>query len=490
QLDTLPHVPQSRADPRWALARDLTHRLPLRLLFPQSSPSTPATSTAEPILAPVTIGETPWRPYGPQILNLTPQPISCISRQGESPEALQRCHSGTPHTMSAAQEPPRTTSASTPGLSSLLPSTSPNTVPLALAAPSALAPSSHMNPNINPPIRYSPPRSPLPPDAPAPSSAEAHPLNVKDALLYLEMVKAKFQDKPDVYNHFLDIMKDFKSQERAMAEQHAREKEEWEKGRLDPKCKRRGLEKEPEKNGKPVNNGKRMKVAHRGDMEDLLYTGSPRVQQYHSNPNQPSTSPVLLQNPLMTPNEIAFFDCVRKLIEDWVVYQEFLKMLNLFVQEIIDAQTLVDHVRHYLNEELLVQFKEIISWDDRAVEADNGLGKGGPVAPALDRPHIDLGICPKFSPSYQRLLRTEINLACSGRDAMCWEVLNDEWVSHPTWLSEETGFTTGKKNSYEEVMHKPKEERHKYDFNIEALLHTIAILEPIKARIDAMDPDK
>ncbi|GAB1524165.1 Transcriptional regulatory protein sin3 [Rhizoctonia solani] len=59
---------------------------------------------------------------------------------------------------------------------------------------------------------HSPPRSPLPADAPAPSSPEVRPLNVKDALSYLEMVKVKFQDKPDVYNHFLDIMKDFKSQ--------------------------------------------------------------------------------------------------------------------------------------------------------------------------------------------------------------------------------------------------------------------------------------
>ena len=38
------------------------------------------------------------------------------------------------------------------------------------------------------------------------------PLNVSDALGYLDAVKMQFQDKPDVYNHFLDIMKDFKSQ--------------------------------------------------------------------------------------------------------------------------------------------------------------------------------------------------------------------------------------------------------------------------------------
>lgn len=37
-------------------------------------------------------------------------------------------------------------------------------------------------------------------------------LNVKDALSYLDQVKFQFQDQPDVYNKFLDIMKDFKSQ--------------------------------------------------------------------------------------------------------------------------------------------------------------------------------------------------------------------------------------------------------------------------------------
>lgn len=38
------------------------------------------------------------------------------------------------------------------------------------------------------------------------------PLNVKDALTYLDQVKIQFYDQPDVYNKFLDIMKDFKSQ--------------------------------------------------------------------------------------------------------------------------------------------------------------------------------------------------------------------------------------------------------------------------------------
>jgi len=37
-------------------------------------------------------------------------------------------------------------------------------------------------------------------------------LSPQDALSYLDQVKVQFHEQPDVYNRFLDIMKDFKSQ--------------------------------------------------------------------------------------------------------------------------------------------------------------------------------------------------------------------------------------------------------------------------------------
>jgi hypothetical protein len=63
-----------------------------------------------------------------------------------------------------------------------------------------------------------PGRAPTPPSAAAimssasQSTTSYRPLNVKDALTYLDQVKVQFQERPDVYNKFLDIMKDFKSQ--------------------------------------------------------------------------------------------------------------------------------------------------------------------------------------------------------------------------------------------------------------------------------------
>ncbi len=48
-----------------------------------------------------------------------------------------------------------------------------------------------------------------------PGSAAHHMprLKVEDALSYLDKVKMQFQNKPQVYNHFLEIMKEFKSQQ-------------------------------------------------------------------------------------------------------------------------------------------------------------------------------------------------------------------------------------------------------------------------------------
>ncbi len=47
---------------------------------------------------------------------------------------------------------------------------------------------------------------------PSPGGMDGRQLNVTDALSYLDAVKHQFHDRPDVYNRFLDIMKDFKSQ--------------------------------------------------------------------------------------------------------------------------------------------------------------------------------------------------------------------------------------------------------------------------------------
>ena len=64
------------------------------------------------------------------------------------------------------------------------------------------------------PMSHEPPpvqEGPVPVD-PQTYASPDRPLNVTDALSYLDAVKVQFQDQPDVYNRFLDIMKEFKNE--------------------------------------------------------------------------------------------------------------------------------------------------------------------------------------------------------------------------------------------------------------------------------------
>ncbi|KAJ7598551.1 hypothetical protein C8J56DRAFT_769732 [Mycena floridula] len=55
-------------------------------------------------------------------------------------------------------------------------------------------------------------RLPHPGSGNSPAGNSERRLNVTDALSYLDAVKTTFDGKPEVYNHFLDIMREFKSQ--------------------------------------------------------------------------------------------------------------------------------------------------------------------------------------------------------------------------------------------------------------------------------------
>lgn len=62
-----------------------------------------------------------------------------------------------------------------------------------------------------------------------------------------------------------------------------------------------------------------------------------------------------------------FFERVKRALESREVFNEFLKLVNLFTQDYIDAGRLLKEAKNFLgeNSELMRQFKEILGWDDR-----------------------------------------------------------------------------------------------------------------------------
>ncbi|OMH84261.1 Transcriptional regulatory protein SIN3, partial [Zancudomyces culisetae] len=78
-----------------------------------------------------------------------------------------------------------------------------------------------------------------------------------------------------------------------------------------------------------------------------------------------------------------------------------------------------------------------------------------------------------------------------GRDAMCWEVLNDDWASFPTTASEEVVENPQhRKNTYEEALFKCEEDRHELDIEIETNMSTIRLLTSIVNQVESMTPEE
>ncbi|EEH46498.2 transcriptional regulator SIN3 [Paracoccidioides brasiliensis Pb18] len=204
----------------------------------------------------------------------------------------------------------------------------------------------------------------------------------------------------------------------------------------------------------------------------------------------PAVSPTLvpaLPEPIpptfsLTPSheEYAFFDRVKKFIGNKQTFGEFLKLCNLYSADLIDRNILINRAASFIggNQEIMSWFKRFMHVEpkDEIIEP-----KAKP-----DSGIVNLSHCRALGPSYRLLPKRERQKPCSGRDDMCQSVLNDEWASHPTWASEDSGFVAHRKNQFEDTLHRIEEDRHDYDHHIEACIRTIQLMEPLVQQMATM----
>ena len=70
--------------------------------------------------------------------------------------------------------------------------------------------------------------------------------------------------------------------------------------------------------------------------------------------------------PIPVNDQSQFFDRVKRVLDSRETYNEFLKLVNLFTQDIIDTARLVKDSRTFLGDtELMRQWREILGWDER-----------------------------------------------------------------------------------------------------------------------------
>ncbi|XP_050086666.1 uncharacterized protein LOC126571866 isoform X1 [Anopheles aquasalis] len=199
-----------------------------------------------------------------------------------------------------------------------------------------------------------------------------------------------------------------------------------------------------------------------------------------------------------TLNDYAFFDKVRKALRSPDVYENFLRCLTLFNQEIVSKSELQTLIAPFLS-----RYPDLLKWFQDFLGPPGGtassecvpLSAGAAAAQRQERSQnelatdIDLSTCKRLGASYCALPKSHENVKCSGRTSLCRDVLNDTWVSFPTW-SEDSTFVTSRKTQYEEFIYRCEDERFELDVVIETNSATIRVLEGVQKKLTRMSQDE
>uniref|UniRef100_A0A3P8ZRR9 Paired amphipathic helix protein Sin3b n=1 Tax=Esox lucius TaxID=8010 RepID=A0A3P8ZRR9_ESOLU len=328
-------------------------------------------------------------------------------------------------------------------------------------------------------------------------SSEPSPVEFDSAISYVNKIKNRFLDHPEIYRSFLEILHTYQKEQLEVKESRGRGSSGMTEDEVFSKVASlfKGQEDLLAEFGQFLPDAKRSLVT---DDEDISKQSKKRPR------------PMLL--PHMTPllkkkmkfscskdqsfasvgkhgvvREFTFFDKVRRLFKSQEVYENFLRCIALFNQEVVSGSELLQLVTPFLGKfpELYTQFKSFLG-DKELSHSVSGLsdrymeGGGGR--------EVDYASCKRLGSSYRALPKTYQQPKCSGRTAICKEVLNDTWVSFPSW-SEDSTFVSSKKTPYEEQLHRCEDERFELDVVLETNLATIRVLESVQKKLSRLSPE-
>ncbi|XP_050306229.1 paired amphipathic helix protein Sin3b [Anthonomus grandis grandis] len=360
------------------------------------------------------------------------------------------------------------------------------------------------------------------------------PVEFNHAINYVNKIKNRFQGQPEKYKRFLEILHTYQKEQRTMKEsnvganvKHLTEQEVYsqvaklfenqsdllaEFGQFLPDATSH-INQAPVLEHSNSVNKKSLKPYHR-DRDHLpdrhishksshqsgsaKRSSSPYSSYHHRDappPKKHKVSPAFRDVSLSeagkygTLNDYAFFDKVRKALRSQEIYNNFLRCLILFNQEIISKSELLQVVTAFLGKfpELLKWFREFMSQNE-TVPIPFSVAR--PERPQGDHKlEIDFSTAKRLGASYCTIPKAQEGLKCSGRTQLCKEVLNDQWVSFPTWSSEDSTFVSSRKTQYEEYMYRCEDERFELDVVIETNASTIRLLESVSKKMGRMSAD-
>uniref|UniRef100_A0A1A8IC98 Paired amphipathic helix protein Sin3a n=1 Tax=Nothobranchius kuhntae TaxID=321403 RepID=A0A1A8IC98_NOTKU len=393
----------------------------------------------------------------------------------------------------------------------------------------AHTPTSQPNPSIP---AYASPRSPsVQPNTPVSSTPSSgpppqnnQPVEFNHAINYVNKIKNRFQGQPDIYKAFLEILHTYQKEQRnakeaggnytpALTEQEvytqvARlfknqedllsefgqflpdanssvllgkttpDRAESVRNDHGPTVKRPPLNKQRlSQNGLPIRRPSGVATTPPAKKKSLMMGKGHGMTEFSK---------------LSTSTETMFFEKVRKALRSSEAYDNFLRCLHIFNQEVISRTELVQLVIPFLGKfpELFTWFKNFLGYRESSLgelsHAEILPKERSTEGIAME---IDYASCKRLGSSYRALPKSYQQPKCTGRTPLCREVLNDTWVSFPSW-SEDSTFVSSKKTQYEEHIYRCEDERFELDIVLENNLATIRALETVQRRLSRMSAEE
>lgn len=208
--------------------------------------------------------------------------------------------------------------------------------------------------------------------------------------------------------------------------------------------------------------------------------------------------------------EVRFFDEVRSRLNNREAYNDLLKCINLYAQDVISKSELLGLVQDLIgrHHDVLTTFRQFITACPGAEDDPDARQGAGPVRGALTgmqrqramlsqknkyltRPisELDTSTLERPTTSYVRLPREYPSLPCTGRTPLGAEMLNDELVSVTTG-TEDSQFKQMRKNQYEENLFRCEDERYDLEMAIERNVSAMKTLLPVHEKLEAMTSDE
>uniref|UniRef100_A0A8C2WCJ1 Paired amphipathic helix protein Sin3a n=1 Tax=Cyclopterus lumpus TaxID=8103 RepID=A0A8C2WCJ1_CYCLU len=393
----------------------------------------------------------------------------------------------------------------------------------------AHTPTSQPNPSIP---SYASPRSPSAqshtPVSSTPSGGPPlqnnQPVEFNHAINYVNKIKNRFQGQPDIYKAFLEILHTYQKEQRNAKEAAGNYTPSLTEQEVYTQVARLFKNQEdllsefgqflPDANstmllGKTTpDRAESVRNDHGGTVKRPLLTSKQRLSQNGLPIRRPpgvGAPPVKKKPKLLgkdhgmtevgkhsTSTETMFFEKVKKALRSSEAYDNFLRCLHIFNQEVISRAELVQLVIPFLGKfpELFTWFKNFLGYRESS-HGESSHAESLPKERATEgiAMEIDYASCKRLGSSYRALPKSYQQPKCTGRTPLCREVLNDTWVSFPSW-SEDSTFVSSKKTQYEEHIYRCEDERFELDVVLEANLATIRALETVQRRMSRMSAEE